>query len=335
MKKIKSILYFFSFFSISLIINAVVCKVSTAEQATIYVTTTTGMLADATKQIFKGYANVTSIMGVGVDPHLYQPTRSDIALLYNASLIIANGLLLEGRMTEALTRISNASSRQNFKSPRIIFAGSLIDKSKLLTPEGIASSGHYDPHIWMDPVLWSEVVENLTIEIVRLYPSYAKEIRENSAEYQKKLSSLDQYAKKALSSIPKTSKILITAHDAFHYFARRYGLEVRSLQGISTESEASVRDIEGLVKESVNRNVKAVFVESTISQRNINALIEGASKLNHPLKIGGNLYSDAMGPPGTYEGTYLGMLDHNITTISRSLGGEAPKKGWQGLISVE
>jgi manganese/zinc/iron transport system substrate-binding protein len=185
----------------------------------------------------------------------------------------------------------------------------------------------------MDPQAWAKAVDVVAEKLQAIDPNGSALYEKNRKRYQEKIEELDRYAEKVLHSIPQNSRVLLTAHDAFNYFGRRYGLEVVGIQGISTESEAGVQDIERLVSLLVKRKIGAVFVESTVSQRNIRALIEGAAAKGHTVRIGGELFSDAMGKAGTYEGTYVGMVDHNVTTIARALGGEAPQEGFQGKLS--
>lgn len=287
---------------------------------------TTSMLGDVATHVAGPLWQVKSLMGTGVDPHLYQPTRSDMALLFKARLVLANGLMLEGKMTEALTRLGQTGDAG---TRRVLLVGEHIEKAKLLAPPGVEGStnlnGHHDPHIWMDPTLWRTVVERIRTELSELDPKNAAVYSDNAAKYITKLDALNDFAANAIGSIPKDKRILVTAHDAFHYFGRRYEIKVMGIQGISTESEAGVKDIERIVNELVTAKVQAVFVESTVSPRNIRALIEGAAAQGHKVAIGGELYSDAMGQPGTYAGTYLGMIEHNVTTITQALGGKVPQ----------
>ncbi|MCB0329892.1 MAG: zinc ABC transporter substrate-binding protein [Bdellovibrionales bacterium] len=287
------------------------------------VVTTTGMITDIVKQVGGEGLSVRGLIGPGVDPHLYKATRSDIAALTQANIVFYNGLLLEGKMTDALIKVASAGGK-------VYAVTEQIGKEYLLEPEGFA--GHFDPHVWMDPQAWGKAVEVVEKKLSSYTPTMKPIYSSNKTAYLDQLASLDQYAEKALNSVPKTSRVLVTAHDAFNYFGKRYGFEVVGIQGISTESEAGVKDIEHLVDLLVTRSVQAVFVESTVSQRNINALVEGALAKGHTVSIGGELFSDAMGKPGTYEGTYIGMIDHNVTTIVRALGGQAPEKGFQGKL---
>ncbi len=286
---------------------------------------TTGMISDVVENIAGERVQVSGLIGPGVDPHLYKATRSDMAKLSRADIVFYNGLLLEGKLTDALIRVATSGKKVHAVTE-------LIDPTYLLQSEKLA--GHYDPHVWMDPKAWLKAVEVVEAKLSEFDPSGAPTYQEVSSKYKKKLTELDAYCEQVLQTVPKESRVLITAHDAFNYFGKRYGYEVLGIQGISTESEAGVQDIERLVDILVKRKIKAVFVESTVSQRNIKALIEGAAAQGHRVSIGGELFSDAMGKPGTYEGTYIGMIDHNVTTIVRALGGKAPADGFHGKLQT-
>lgn len=285
---------------------------------------TTGMIADIARQVAGGHARVDAIMGEGVDPHLYKPTRSDIDRIMRADLVLYNGLLLEGKMTDAFVRAASSGRK-------VVAVTERLDESYLLSPEQF--QGHHDPHVWMDPQAWSGAVQVVRDQLAALDPAHQREYAANAEAYRSRLEELDAYARDALASVPANRRVLVTAHDAFNYFGRRYGYEVVGIQGISTESEAGVRDIERLVDLLVSRQIPAVFVETSVSERNIRALIDGAKARGHDVAIGGRLFSDAMGAEGTYEGTYLGMIDHNITAIARALGGDAPARGMLGKLA--
>ena len=288
------------------------------------VTATTGMVADIVRQVAGNRGEVTSIIGEGVDPHLYVPTRSDVASLIEADIVFYSGLLLEGKMTDTLIKVAS--------SGRSVHAVTeLVDESLLLAPEEFA--GHFDPHLWMDVSGWMQAVDAVTAALAEFDPSGADGYRSRAAGYRVTLGELHDYAVRVVGSIPQRQRILVTAHDAFNYFGRAYGLEVEGIQGMSTESEAGLDRINRLVDLLVTRQIGAVFVETTIAERNVRALIEGAAARGHTVVVGGELFSDAMGQPGTYEGTYVGMLDHNITTVARGLGGAAPERGFQGKLS--
>lgn len=207
-----------------------------------------------------------------------------------------------------------------------------IDKQQLLEPDDFA--GHYDPHLWMDVNAWSGCADAVARALEEFDPKNASTYQENADQLKSELAKLHEYGKESIATIPQESRVLITSHDAFNYFGRAYGLEVTGVQGISTESEAGLQRVNQLVDLIVKRKIKAVFVESSVPRKNIEAIIEGAAARGHALTIGGELYSDAMGEQGTYEGTYVGMLDHNITLVTRALGGQAPAGGLQGKLKT-
>jgi len=289
------------------------------------VTCTVGMVTDVVRRVSGENAVVHGIIGQGVDPHLYQATRADVARLLDADVVFYSGLMLEGKMADALIKVGRS---------RPVFAVTeLLDESLLLEPPEF--KGHFDPHLWMDVSLWKKCTEMVARSLEEYDPPHTAAYRANYERYAIELDALHQYARKSLATIPKSQRVLVTAHDAFNYFARAYDLEVRGIQGISTESEAGIADINRLVQMLVERNIKAVFVESSVSDKNVRALCEGAAARGHTVVIGGTLYSDAMGPPDAYEGTYVGMIDHNVTTITRALGGDAPPRGMLGKLKAD
>lgn len=287
------------------------------------VVTTVGMVSDIVKQVAGEKANVSGIIGAGVDPHLYKPTRNDIAALQSADVIFYSGLMLEGKMGDTLVRVARGG--------RPVYpVTELIDEKYLLEPPEM--HGVHDPHVWMDVSAWSKSVEAVAKALSEYDKTNAALYQENAKKYQLELEKLHEYAKKCIASIPEKQRVLITAHDAFNYFGRAYGIRVKGIQGISTESEAGLEDINRLVTMIVDNDVRAIFVETSVADKNVKALIEGAAARGRSAKIGGTLFSDAMGPDGTYEGTYIGMIDHNVTTITRALGGEAPQRGLNGKL---
>ena len=287
------------------------------------ITCTVGMITDIVRQVAGDKAQVEGIIGEGVDPHLYQATRSDINKLMAADIVFYNGLMLEGKMADALVKVGR-------KRP-VYAATEFVDESLLLEPPEF--DGHHDPHLWMDPTLWKKCAGTVARTLGEFDPANKSYYFANYERYAQQIDALHEYAKKSLATIPEKSRVLVTAHDAFNYFARAYDLEVKGIQGISTESEAGLKDINRLVDLLVQRGIRAVFVESSVSDKNVRALVEGAAAKGGKVTIGGTLFSDAMGKPGSYEGTYIGMIDHNVTTIARALGGKAPKKGMQGKLS--
>ncbi len=288
------------------------------------IVTTVGMIADIARAVAGDRAEVIGLLGSGVDPHLYKPTRSDVERLLAADVIFYNGLLLEGKMTDSLVRAATAGKR-------VSAVTELLDEQYLLEPAEF--HGLYDPHVWMDPAAWARAVEVVRDKLTDFDPDSESVYRANAAAYTEQLAALESYAVGVLASVPPEQRVLVTAHDAFNYFGRRFGYEVVGIQGLSTESEAGVQDIERLVDMLVERDIGAVFVESTVSPRNINALVAGARAQGHTVVIGGKLFSDAMGDDGTYEGTYIGMIDHNATIIARALGGTAPERGMNGRLA--
>jgi len=288
------------------------------------VVATTGMVADVVRQVAGDRAEVENLIGEGIDPHSYKATRNDLITLREADIIFYNGLMLEGKMGDVLVRVARRG--------KPVYAVTEVIQEKgdyVLTDE----EEHLDPHVWMDVKGWIMVVDVVEQALSEYDPKGAETYAKNAASYKKQLEELDAYAKKTISSIPESQRVLVTAHDAFGYMGRAYGLEVRGIQGLSTESEAGVKDIEDLVAYLVENNIPSVFVESSVADKNVRALVEGAKAKGHDLKIGGELFSDAMGKPGTYEGTYVGMIDHNVTVITQALGGTAPEKGMQGKLS--
>ena len=285
---------------------------------------TVGMVTDIVSRIAGDRAVVEGIIGEGVDPHLYQATRADIAKLLAADIVFYNGLMLEGKMADSLVKVGR-------KRP-VYAVTELIDEKKLLEPPEFA--GHFDPHIWMDVSLWKAAAQMVAKTLTEFDRGGEDVYRTNAETLSRELDALHDYARRAIATIPKERRVLVTAHDAFNYFGRAYDIDVVGIQGISTESEAGIADINRIVNLLVERKVQAVFVETSVSEKNIRALCEGAASRAHQVTIGGSLFSDAMGRAGTYEGTYIGMIDHNVTTIVRALGGEAPAKGMQGKLTA-
>lgn len=298
---------------------------STAKSGKLKIVTTCGMVTDIVKAVVGDEpAEVVGLLGEGVDPHLYQPGRNDVQELQSADVVFYSGLMLEGGMQRVLEQAG---------TKRPVFAVTdAIEKDYLRTPKEF--EGHPDPHVWMDVAAWSRCVGFIGEKLSEVDASHSESYRRNAATYQSQLAELDSYVKEVIATVPKSQRYLVTAHDAFGYFARAYGLEVKSVQGISTQSEAAVADVNDLVSFVSTNKVPALFVESSVPQKNIQAVKEGCQSRGWSVKIGAALFSDAMGAPGTYEGTYIGMLDHNATRIAQSLGGEAPERGWQGKLAA-
>ena len=293
-----------------------------AAQERLDVVATTGMIADAVTQVGGDLVKVRSLMGPGVDPHAYRQTRTDITALAKADLVLWNGLYLEAQMEDFLLHLGEDKA--------VVAVAASVPENLLIGSEDY--EGRYDPHLWMNPNLWSRVVVNIRDALIDVHPQGQETYAANADAYLRGMVGLARYASDVLSSVPVESRVVLSSHDAFNYFGNAYGFEVVGIQGISTESEAGLQRIAELVAMLVERDIAAVFVETSVSDRNIRALIEGAAAKGHEVVIGGELFSDAMGEPGTYEGTYIGMIDHNATTIARALGGRAPKQGMKGLL---
>ncbi|WP_223425305.1 metal ABC transporter solute-binding protein, Zn/Mn family [Tateyamaria pelophila] len=283
---------------------------------------TTGMIADMVRQIGGDAVTVRGLMGAGVDPHGYRQTRSDIVAMTRADATFWHGLYLEAQMEAFFEDLGR-------KRP-VHAVAETLDRSLLLSHEDY--DGRFDPHVWMDAKLWAQCTPAVVDALSELRPDARASFEQNAAAFVQEAAALDSYTRLTLAEVPEDRRILLTAHDAFGYFGKAYGFEVLGIQGISTESEAGLNRIGALVDVLVERQVPAVFVETSVSDRNIRALVEGAASRGHAVSIGGSLFSDAMGPDGTYEGTWLGMIDHNVTTIARALGADVPATGRLGKL---
>ena len=287
------------------------------------VAATVGMVADIVREVAGDKAALKNIIGSGIDPHVYNPTRGDVAILLKSDIIFYAGLLLEGQMSDVLVKVSR-------KRPAYAVT-ELLKKDYLIHDN---QTNHHDPHVWMDVQGWMKAVDVVADALTAFDPPNKEYYVNNAQQYQAQLRQLDDYARQAIASIPEEQRVLVTAHDAFNYMSRAYDIEVLGIQGISTESEAGIKDINRIVDVLVTRRIPAVFVESSVSDKNVKALIEGAASRGHQVRIGGELFSDAMGPPGSYEGTYIGMIDHNITIITRALSGTVPERGMQDKLTI-
>ncbi|MGV6874032.1 metal ABC transporter solute-binding protein, Zn/Mn family [Pseudochelatococcus sp. B33] len=286
------------------------------------VVATTGFIADAIGEVGGDHVTVRALLGPGVDPHLYRQTSSDIAAATRADAVFWHGLHLEAQLADFFASLA--------RRKLVIALADALPRERLLAAE--TDSALPDPHVWFDPRLWTGVVTAARDALTELKPEHGADFEANARRYIADIERIGAYAEGVLASVPQQSRVLVTAHDAFNYFGRAYGYEVAGIQGISTESEAGLKQIEDLVNLLVERKIGAVFIESSVSDRNVRALIEGAAAKGHKVVIGGELFSDAAGEPGTYEGTYIGVIDHNATTIARALGGDAPEKGADGRL---
>lgn len=284
-------------------------KKETTENKKIKIVTTVGMIKDAVQNVAGDNVEVIALMGPGVDPHLYKATQGDLDKLTSADIIFYGGLHLEGKMGEVLEKLGHIKP--------VIAVSSEIPDSLLRTVPGF--QGTHDPHIWFDVKLWEEAVKTVS-GFLQEYDSANKPLyTANTNYYLLKMDSLHESVKRRIAEIPEPQRVLITAHDAFGYFGDAYGIQVRGLQGISTVSEFGLRDVTELVNFIIERKIKAIFVETSVSQKSINAVVEGCQQKGWDVKIGGSLYSDAMGTDGTLEGTYLGMVGKNVDTIVSAL----------------
>lgn len=270
---------------------------------------TTGMIGDAVEEIAGSHAEVVTLMGAGVDPHLYKATHGDLERLTAADVIFYNGLHLEGKMGEVFEKLA--------RTKPVIAIGDELAEEKLRKVAGF--QGAFDPHIWFDVKLWSEALGAVSRHLQAFDSAHARDYVQNHARYLEQLDSLDKAVRQTILQIPASQRVLITAHDAFGYFGDAYNIEVRGLQGISTLSEFGLRDVTELVDFIIARKVKAIFVETSVSQRSIEAVVEGCRQKGWNVVIGGRLYSDAMGERGTPEGTYVGMVNANVKAIAESL----------------
>ena len=270
---------------------------------------TIGMIGDVAARIAGENAEVESMMQAGVDPHLYKATEGDVRRLGGADLILYNGLNLEGKMGDVLVKVG--------RTRPVVAVSEGVPKEELREPPEFA--GHYDPHIWFDVSLWAKTIDPIVAALGEIEPASAPAFRANGDALRAELLELDAWVKKEIASIPAERRVLVTAHDAFGYFGRRYGIEVTGLQGISTVSEAGLGDVERVVDTIVARKIPAIFVESSVPRRAIEAVQKACESKGWSVKIGGELFSDAMGPAGTPEGTYVGMVRHNVKTIVEAL----------------
>ncbi|MCC5972190.1 MAG: zinc ABC transporter substrate-binding protein [Pararhodobacter sp.] len=275
---------------------------------------TVGMIADPAARIAGDCVAVEALIGPGLDPHLYQPRPSDIERLRQADRVVALGLGLEGRLGDVLARTG------------ALILGDTLDPAWLLDDDGAP-----DPHLWMDPQLWSSLLPTLAGTLAEMAPDCAQDIDTRMAEEAARFEALDTWATESMASIPAGARVLLTAHDAFAYFSERYGLENLAIQGISTESEPSIAAIDSLARDAAERAIPAVFIETTLNPRAVRALIEAAAARGHTLALGGELYSDALGEPGSGADTYPGMIVANVITITEALGG-TPAPLPEGLV---
>jgi len=275
----------------------------------IAITTTTNVITDLVENIGGDHVSVTGLMGPGIDPHLYRPSASDVKELQNADIIFYNGLDLEGKMGDIFVKIGKGETH-------VWAVSESIPRESLLI---LDTTGHFDPHVWWNVELWAEAAKVVATGLKEYDPKNFEKYDENLSEYLNQLETLNSNNLKKINSIPKEQRVLVTAHDAFRYFGHTYGFEELSIQGWSTDSEAGIREIQNLADEISERKIKALFVETSISPATIEALQAAVQDKGHDVIIGGELFSDAIGEKGTYDGTYVGAFTHNIDTIVKAL----------------
>jgi manganese/zinc/iron transport system substrate-binding protein len=286
------------------------CKKEVKKNGKLQVVTTTTMITDLVKNIGGDKIDIQGLMGAGVDPHLYKASEGDVSKLFNADVIVYNGLHLEGKLEDVFEKMR----QQNKKT---IAASDAIDTATLIGSEYFASN--YDPHIWFSITNWEIITQYITDKFCLLDAENAISYKENGANYLKTLASLKIAITEQVNSLPIEKRILVTAHDAFNYFGKEFQFNVVGLQGLSTATEAGVKDVQRLASFIEEKNVKAIFVESSVPKRTVEALQEAVRAKGKEVVIGGTLYSDALGSKGTTEATYVGMYKHNVKIIVSSL----------------
>lgn len=286
------------------------CKSDKKDNGKINVVTTTSMITDLVKNIGGDYINLQGLMGSGVDPHLYKASEGDVSKLSEADIIFYNGLHLEGKLVEVFEKMAH----QNKKT---IALSDALDERTLIGSELFASN--YDPHIWFNVDYWKEATKYVVKQLSEALPEHQAVFKTNGEAYLNKLETLKTKLNKIIQTLPEDKRVLVTAHDAFNYFGKSFGFEVVGLQGLSTATEAGVQDVQKLSDFIIERKVKAIFIESSVPKRTIEAVKAAVNAKKYEVEIGGSLYSDALGNPGTAEGTYIGMFEYNVNTIVNAL----------------
>ncbi|MCT8339239.1 zinc ABC transporter substrate-binding protein [Flavobacteriaceae bacterium TK19130] len=302
MKKITILLLLFTIFT--------GCKNDTSNGEKLNVVTTTTMITDLVKNIGGDAITVNGLMGAGVDPHLYKASEGDVNKLYQADVVFYNGLHLEGKLVEVFEKMENSGKRQ-------VPLAEGLDKKGLIGSEYFASS--YDPHVWFNIEYFKFFAEETARVLSEEAPEHSALFQQNKEAYLKSLDELEAEITNIIETLPKEKRILVTAHDAFNYFGQAYDFEVVGLQGLSTATEAGVQDVQKMSDFIIENDINAIFVETSVPRRTIEALQEAVLSKNHEVRIGGSLYSDALGNPDTEEGTYVGMFRYNVKTIVNAL----------------
>lgn len=304
------VLLLFAALTVAACDSGVVADSGDVSERQVRVVATTGMIADTVRIVGGERVSVEGLMGPGVDPHLYSASEGDVTRLREADIIFYNGLHLEAQMASVFSRMNESGANT------VAVAEGIAEEQLLAPPE---FEGAFDPHIWFDVSMWTEVVTVVRDSLVALDGTHAAVYEQNAASYLAELEDLHQYVLEQAQRVPESQRVVVTAHDAFNYFGRAYGFEVQGLQGISTASEASTADVQALSRFIVERNIPAIFIESSVPQRNVEAVQAAVRAMGAEVSIGGSLYSDAMGSEGTPAGTYSGMVRHNIDTIVSAL----------------
>lgn len=310
-KRVSILIYAAILFAVALMISSYISV--RAEDKPLNIVATTTMLADLTEQIGGDHVEVSALMGPGVDPHLYQAGAGAVAKLQNSDIVAYHGLHLEGKMGEVFESLD----RQGHET---ICLEDGIDPTRLLADE--TNPEIYDPHVWFDVSIWKEAANHVASQLAILDDANAADYEANLEAYLAELDELETYIRSRVVELPESQRVLITAHDAFRYFGRAYGIEVRGLQGISTDAEASTSAVSDLATFITEKEIRAIFIESSVPVKNVEALQDAVRARGFDVKIGGELYSDALGDVGTDAGTYIGMVRANVDTIVNALSGE-------------
>ncbi|MDR0802156.1 metal ABC transporter solute-binding protein, Zn/Mn family [Fluviicola sp.] len=283
------------------------CRIRQREENEKLIVCSTSVIADCVYQVVGDRLIVKSLMGPGVDPHTYNPRPSDVGLLNDARLVVYTGFHLEGKMAELFGRLSERKAVVSFQTA--------FPRKKILYTDRITA----DPHVWFDTGSWIRAMNEVVDKLIKLYPQYELEFHENFYRFSQKVEAWTAKLRSELAEIPKERRILITSHDAFHYFGRTFGIEVKALQGVSTSQEPGVRDVVDLVNFIVEHQIKAIFVENSVSPKALNSVLNSVKRKGSHVKIGGTLFSDALGSAGSGADTYIGMITHNIRSIKAGL----------------
>lgn len=293
-----------------IILSFFACRLEEKERTgPLFIVATTGIIEDGLKNIVGDSAEVSALMGPGTDPHLYKPTPGDIDLLDRADVIVTNGLHLEGKMAEML-------QKYGLEKP-VINVSDGIPHDQIIKSADFGDS--YDPHIWFDSQIWMKGLQGVVAELGKIEPSLASYFQANYERYQKKISAMDAFVNDELGKLADHTKVLITSHDAFSYFGRRYSIEVRGIQGISTLSEVGLKDISAMVDFVIERQIKSIFVETSTSNKTAQSIVDGCAAKGYTVELRGPLFSDALGEPDTEGGTYIGMVKANVKMIVEGL----------------